>query len=64
MLPRWLFHVADARLHMAFLCSRALNGLRTYKYSPAGYTLLDDIHQPFWNCEITSCSEDSFYALA
>ena len=36
---------------MAFLSPRALNGLRTYKYKPAGYTLLDDIHQPFWNGE-------------
>jgi hypothetical protein len=36
---------------MPFLSARALTGLSSYKYKPSGYTLLDDIHQPFWNCE-------------
>ncbi|CAK0780569.1 hypothetical protein CVIRNUC_005097 [Coccomyxa viridis] len=34
---------------MPMLSSRALSGLKNYKYQSAGYTLLDDIHQPFWN---------------
>lgn len=36
---------------MPILSKRALSGLKAYKYVSAGYTLLDDIHQPFWNCE-------------
>lgn len=36
---------------MPFLSARALSGLKNYKYQSAGYTLLDDIHQPFWNCK-------------
>ena len=36
---------------MPMLSSRALSGLKNYKYQSAGYTLLDDIHQPFWNCK-------------
>lgn len=35
---------------MPVLSKRALEGLRTYQYKPAGYTVLDDWHQPFWNC--------------
>jgi len=38
-------------LQMPFLSARGLSGLKNYKYQSAGYTLLDDIHQPFWNCE-------------
>ncbi|CAL5221609.1 g3829 [Coccomyxa viridis] len=34
---------------MPFLSARGLSGLKNYKYQSAGYTLLDDIHQPFWN---------------
>ena len=34
---------------MAFLSARALTGLKNYKYKAAGYTLLDEVHQPFWN---------------
>ncbi|KAK9844095.1 hypothetical protein WJX81_004397 [Elliptochloris bilobata] len=34
---------------MPVLSKRALEGLRTYQYKPAGYTVLDDWHQPFWN---------------
>jgi ethanolaminephosphotransferase len=36
---------------MPYLSSRALKGLKQYKYKPAGYTFLDNAHQPFWNCE-------------
>lgn len=36
-------------LAMPILSKRALSGLKAYKYVSAGYTLLDDIHQPFWN---------------
>ena len=36
---------------MPFLSARGLSGLKNYKYQSAGYTLLDDIHQPFWNCK-------------
>ena len=35
---------------MPVLSKRALEGLRSYQYKPAGYTVLDDWHQPFWNC--------------
>lgn len=31
------------------LSTRALEGLRAYKYKPGGYTWLDHAHQPFWN---------------
>ncbi len=45
---------------MPFLSARGLSGLKNYKYQSAGYTLLDDIHQPFWNCkrftEASQCS--------
>ena len=40
---------------MTFLSTRALDGLRQYKYKPAGYTVIDDWHQPIWNCTIWSC---------
>ena len=33
------------------LSQRALEGLRAYKYKPGGYTWLDHLHTPFWNCE-------------
>jgi hypothetical protein len=36
---------------MPYLSKRALQGLEAYKYKPAGYTKLDEIHTPFWNCE-------------
>jgi len=36
---------------MPYLTARALSGLREYRYKPAGYTILDDWHQPIWNCE-------------
>ena len=38
-----------------YLSPRALEGLKNYQYKPAGYTLLDDLHQPFWNCETRHC---------
>lgn len=34
---------------MTYLSHRALEGLRNYKYKPANYTILDDLHQPVWN---------------
>ena len=37
---------------MPYLSKRALQGLKAYKYKPAGYTKLDEIHTPFWNCEL------------
>jgi len=41
---------------MPVLSKRALEGLRTYQYKPAGYTVLDDWHQPFWNCTLLRTS--------
>lgn len=38
---------------MPYLSKRALTGLRDYKYVAGGYTLLDDLHQPFWNWVVT-----------
>lgn len=34
---------------MPYFSKRALNGLRDYTYKPGGYTILDKLHQPFWN---------------
>lgn len=34
-----------------YLSRRALEGLKQYQYKPAGYTFLDNWHQPIWNCE-------------
>eukprot|EP00887_Chlorella_sp_A99_P008007 scaffold12.g8007.t1 len=34
---------------MPALSKRALEGLRDYQYKPGGYTVLDELHQPFWN---------------
>lgn len=36
---------------MPFLSRRALEGLKAYKYKPGGYTILDKLHNPFWNCK-------------
>lgn len=36
---------------MPYLSTRALEGLRSYQYKPSGYTILDELHQPVWNCE-------------
>jgi ethanolaminephosphotransferase len=33
-----------------YLSERALQGLKQYKYKPGGYTWLDDVHNPYWNC--------------
>jgi hypothetical protein len=33
-----------------YLSERALAGLKSYEYKPAGYTILDKLHTPFWNC--------------
>uniref|UniRef100_A0A7S3QKN7 Ethanolaminephosphotransferase n=1 Tax=Dunaliella tertiolecta TaxID=3047 RepID=A0A7S3QKN7_DUNTE len=33
---------------MVYLSDRALEGLKEYKYKPGGYTILDVIHNPFW----------------
>jgi hypothetical protein len=33
-----------------YLSERALAGLKAYEYKPAGYTILDKLHTPFWNC--------------
>jgi hypothetical protein len=35
---------------MKYLSTRALEGLKRYQYKPSGYTFLDKIHTPFWNC--------------
>jgi hypothetical protein len=35
----------------SYLSDRALEGLRSYEYKPAGYTILDKLHTPFWNGE-------------
>lgn len=32
---------------MLLVCELA--GLKEYQYKPAGYTVLDELHQPFWN---------------
>ena len=34
---------------MPYMSSRALKGLRDYKYVAGGYTWLDRVHTPFWN---------------
>ena len=54
--------VAPAAISDRFLCSRAtampylapraLGGLRDYQFKPGGYTHLDMLHQPLWNCEL------------
>lgn len=36
-----------------YLTSRGLEGLKSYQYKPSGYTILDELHQPVWNCECT-----------
>ena len=33
------------------LSARALDGLKSYQYKSGGYTILDDLHNPMWNCE-------------
>ena len=49
--PILAYEVAYSTVFMApILSQRALEGLRNYKYKPAGYTILDDWHQPVWNC--------------
>lgn len=35
---------------MGYLSQRSLEGLRSYAYKPCGYTYLDELHQPVWNC--------------
>lgn len=35
---------------MPYLSQRALQGLKDYKYKPGNYTILDELHQPIWNC--------------
>jgi hypothetical protein len=35
---------------MPYLSERGLQGLKQYVYHSGGYTWLDDVHQPFWNC--------------
>ena len=32
-----------------YLSNRALNGLKAYRYKPAGYTQLDVLHTPLWD---------------
>ena len=39
---------------MPYLTSEALAGLKAYVYKPAGYTWLDNLHQPLWNCALYS----------
>ena len=49
----------NGKLHAergGYLSLRALEGLKSYAYKPSGYTVLDDLHQPVWNCECTSPS--------
>lgn len=40
---------------MKYLSTRALEGLKRYQYKPSGYTFLDHVHAPFWNCECGQC---------
>lgn len=50
----------NGKLHAergGYLSLRALEGLKSYAYKPSGYTVLDDLHQPVWNCECASPSE-------
>ncbi len=35
---------------MPYLSKRALQGLKDYQYKPGNYTILDEWHQPIWNC--------------
>ncbi len=52
---------------MTYLSPRALQGLKQYQYKSGGYTLLDDIHQPFWNGEqlpVLGCHARSKYAVS
>ncbi len=52
---------------MTYLSPRALQGLKQYQYKSGGYTLLDDIHQPFWNGDqlpILDCHARSKYAVS
>ena len=44
---------------MPYLSARALGGLKQYEYKSGGYTRLDDLHQPFWNCTPLSISNFS-----
>ncbi|KAI3425927.1 hypothetical protein D9Q98_007899 [Chlorella vulgaris] len=37
------------KLGPTYLTTRALSGLAHYAYKPSGYTVLDRLHQPFWN---------------
>ena len=37
---------------MVYLSRRALEGLKAYEYKPSGYTYLDAVHTPFWECEL------------
>ena len=39
---------------MPYLAPRALDGLRDYQFKPGGYTHLDMLHQPLWNCELVA----------
>ena len=41
---------SDAMAAGGYLSERALAGLKAYEYKPAGYTILDKLHTPFWNC--------------
>jgi hypothetical protein len=40
---------------MTYLSQRALAGLKAYTYKPTGYTLLDTLHNPFFECETLFC---------
>lgn len=40
------------RPDMPYLTERGLVGLNQYQYHSSGTTKLDDIHEPFWNCEL------------
>jgi len=40
---------------MKFLSKQALVGLQTYKYKAGGYTILDELHTPIWNCKSKEC---------
>ena len=47
---------------MRYLTPRALEGLKEYRYKPGGYTVLDALHQPIWNCTF-HCVEVNTAAL-
>jgi len=44
---------------MPYLTEEALIGLKSYVYKAGGYTWLDNLHTPFWNCMSNSSSTEA-----